>query len=82
MALSVTAMLVGFVGVLIAIMVGWIFFPIIVARINTAGLATINDSGTVTDYSWAGTITIVLFILALALIPVSLVFLVVKGMGK
>lgn len=70
------------VGVLVVSVLMWVLLPTFTSFINAAGLATLNVSGTVTDYSWAGKLFVIMYVLAAALLPISLLTFVVYKFAK
>lgn len=70
------------VGVLVVSVLMWVLLPTFNSFITSAALATLNVSGTVTDYSWAGKLFIIMYVLAAALLPIGLLTYVVYKFAK
>lgn len=80
---NATTIMAGMLGVMVSIILGVILLPILVDFVSDAEFNNITYAGEAHDYTWAGTLIIVFFILGLALIPIVLVFLAMKGLkGK
>ena len=72
------------IGVLVISVVMWVLLPTFITFIQGASLDNISvDGSNSVDYSWAGTLFIVMYILACALLPIGvLVYVVSKFTGK
>lgn len=70
------------VGVLVVSILMWVLLPVFTEFINNAGLNALNVSGTVKDYSWAGTVFVIIYILAAALLPIGVLTYVIYAFVK
>lgn len=71
------------IGVLVVSVLMWILLPTFLSFINAAGLSNLNVSGTTTDYSWAGKLFIIIYVLAAALLPIAvLVYVISHYVGR
>ena len=61
--------------------VGWILLPVFVQFINQAGLNNLSVSGSVVNYSWAATLSVVIYVLAIAILPVGVLIYTLKSMS-
>lgn len=75
------AYLMVIIGLLIVEILTWVLFPTFLQFINGAGLNAVNVSGTVTDYSFAGTIAVIFYVLVGGLAPIGALVYVIKNMG-
>ena len=66
------------IGILVVSILMWILLGTFIQFINGASLQALNVSGTTHDYSWAGTVFVIIYILAAALLPIAVLVYVVK----